>query len=241
MRFSVTAASLLGDNVRLRRVRLINFGTSTPSRFDGLQDDSKSYEGFPLRIEGRTTNRVGGDLPAFNSWMENCIIEQPFSGPGREVTNVVAGGVATTADGVIGTRLHLEPFGCGIRDCYMNFEFINPRPGNAIAIDDPLDLSVSAEVTVKTRYPHRFYPGDYVEITGGGVPELNKRFLVKRIGGTGDPVLAERLFTFDLSPAPSQPSGARVFYSPAETLPASLSLSGSSVTITTTKNHNRFL
>lgn len=123
----------------------------------------------------------------------------------------------------------------------MNFEFINPRPGNPIPIDDSLDLSVAGEVTAQTHYPHRFYVGDYVDIIGRGVPALNRRFLVKRIGGTGDPVLAERLFTFDLSPAPSQPSGASVFYSPAETLPAALSLSGSTVTITTPKNHNRFL
>lgn len=57
------------------------------------------------------------DQPSFNSWMEDCVVEQPYSGPGREVTFVIGGGVNVKADSTIGAKLHLEPFGCGIPDC----------------------------------------------------------------------------------------------------------------------------
>lgn len=50
LRLSVTAADLIGDNIRIRRVRVINFGTRTPLQFDGVTNPEWSYEGFPLRI-----------------------------------------------------------------------------------------------------------------------------------------------------------------------------------------------
>jgi hypothetical protein len=66
--FSVTAAAITGDNVTFRRLRVINFGTRTPPVLDG--DDAPSnttYEGFPLRIEGRTVNQSTGIR------MEHCV------------------------------------------------------------------------------------------------------------------------------------------------------------------------
>jgi hypothetical protein len=232
-------------------VRVINFGTRTPGRFDGLSMIDRSYEGFPIRIESRTVNRPTGDIPAFNSWMEDCVIEQPYPGPGREVTFVVAGGVATGADPTIdpsiGAKLHLEPFGCGIRNCYMNFDFINPLPGNPIPFDGAsLVYGGSPNVTVTAPYPHRLYPGDCVEFTGGGVSALNnKRFKVESIGSVGvEPKWAERIFKLNISPQPSQPSGAMtVFSSPLQTMLLTdlRQDSGSIVKATTAAPHKRLV
>jgi hypothetical protein len=174
-RFSITAVAVRGDNIRIRRVRVINFGTRTPILFDGIDQPgynftttfNRSYEGFPLKIEGRTA-----DKPSFNSIIEDCVIEQPYPSPAREVTQVIGSGVG---DFPGSNRLHLEPLGCAIRNCYMNFDFVNPEPGNPVAIDS-ISYSGSApnvDASVTTRFPVGVAVGDYVEIYGNDVSALN--------------------------------------------------------------------
>jgi hypothetical protein len=129
MRCSLSGLDLCGENISVRRVRMINFGSRTPPGFDGggqylyaegidgsQTNNLLTVEGFPLRIEGRNGIGGGGERPSFNSWLEDCVIEQPYSSPAREVTMVVGGGVSTTV--APPGKLHLEPFGCGMRNCY---------------------------------------------------------------------------------------------------------------------------
>ena len=240
VRFAVTAASLIGENIRIRRVRVTNFGTRTPATFDGEGKPDRTYEGFPLFIAGRSGFVDGTNVgkAAFNSCIENCVIEQPYPGPGREVTFVVGGGVATWA--VPPDKLHVEPFGCGIRDCYMNFDFVNPRPGNPIAVDTfQIDNTQQENVIVTTRFPHRLFKGDFVEFTGGGVSGWNnKLFRVSSIAGL--PNWAERIFRLEVSSPPAAPSlPMSAFSNTPQTMPVSLSRSGSTVTVSTPQRHHR--
>lgn len=256
MRFAVTALSVRGDNIRVRGVRVINFGTRTPFQFDGLaqpppgpSSPNRTYEGFPLRVEGRTAGQIdivssesktatssGGtvnatgaiftqamigstirfltsearakitgftsatqvsvipsitvsnpetfqiltdlDRPSCNSVIEDCIFEQPYPGPGREVTcTVLGGGLATVNDPV--NKLHLQPFGSVLRNCYFNFDYINPRPGNPVKV-----CSSSFEpgkVTVNTEFPADVQVDDYVEIYGCNAVSLNGRHKIAEL------------------------------------------------------------
>lgn len=151
VRFTVTALSVVGDNTRIRRVRVINFGTRTPFLFDGLTTypgPNRTYEGFPIVAGGRIATKA-----SFNAVMEDCVFEQPFPGPGREVTcAVMAGGVHPNATGASPAEaLHLQPMGCVIRNCYFNFEYINPRPGNRVKVSS--SSYDSGKVTVTTEFP----------------------------------------------------------------------------------------
>lgn len=152
-KFSVTALAVPGDNIRIKRVRLINFGTRTPFLFNGaMQPDeegapNRSYEGFPLRYGGRTVE--GATPPSFAPVCEDCVFEQPFTGPAREVTALVASG-GIYGDGV--HPLHLQPVGAVTRHCYLNFDFVNPKPGNPVPIR--LASSTGSSVTLTTRFPH---------------------------------------------------------------------------------------
>jgi hypothetical protein len=184
-KFTVTAAAITGDNVRFRRIRVINFGTRTPLENNG--QFVIGAEGFPLRIEGRTLNVTSGgaaaDKPSFNSWMEECIIEQPYPSPSREVTFVVGGGIGAA---VPPNPLHLQPFGCGMRKCYMNFEFTNPRPGYPVPIDSISYSGTAPNVTatVTTRFSHNtnLAAKDYVEFIGSSDPAFANQGLVAKFG-----------------------------------------------------------
>jgi hypothetical protein len=242
-KFTVTAAAIAGDSIRIRRVRMINFGTRTPALYDGLgqpaaPSPNRTYEGFPVMIVGRTA-----DTPSFNSWMEDCVIEQPYPGPAREVTQVVGGGVATWANPnpPFNQKLHLEPFGCGIRNCYMNFDFVNPRPGNPIPIFS-ISYTGSApnvDATVTTLFPLDVAVNDYVEMYGNSVTTLNGRFKVTAIGSP-DPIHKLIVtFTFRIGTNPGSSSYGFAFKSPLQTMPVTLALAGSTVTARTPQKHHR--
>lgn len=90
VRFSVTAASLFGDNVRLRRVRIINFGTTT-----GLYGINVSYAG-DLNVESNVINNAATDKAVVYS---NCTAAKFFN-------NETSGG--TLLRGYDGTKYALE-------------------------------------------------------------------------------------------------------------------------------------
>lgn len=225
VRLTVKAISVLGDNLLIRRVRVINFGTLTPYYCDGLSSNdagylggpNRTYEGFPLGFGGRTGARA-----AFNNVAEGCIFEQPFAVPGREVTcAVVGGGINGGADPARGERLHLQPMGCAIRNCYFNFEYTNPRPGSPVRIAGSVYNPTTADVTVSTEVPADVQPGDFVEITGSDKPALIGRWLVKAPLPDPDPTSKLQL-SFTVG-APSTAGGAAAIgfamKSPAQTMP----------------------
>lgn len=110
--------------------------------------------------------------------MENVVFEQPHPALAREVSCIVsAGGIV--AD-VPTAKLHLQPFGSVVRKCYLNLDYINPRPGIPVPIrrvSYPGPGS-NVEVTVTTQLPANLAVGDYVEIYGSDVSNFNSRFKV---------------------------------------------------------------
>jgi hypothetical protein len=243
-RLTVTAVAVAGDNIRLRRLRVINFGSRTPIYFDGREQPpannistfNRSYEGFPLRINGRTTN-----TPSFNSLIEDCVIEQPYPFPAREVTFVVGGGIASEV--APPSKLHLEPMACGIRNCYMNFDFVNAGPGNPVGIAGIAFSGSGSNVdaTVTTYFPLYVKVDDYVEMYGNDVSALNGRFKVTAIGSP-DPVHKLVLtFTIRISaiPDPLPETYGHAFKSAKPTMRAELTRNLNLVTVTTVTNHNR--
>jgi hypothetical protein len=226
-KLTVTALAIAGDNALVRRIRVINFGTRTPFTVDGENAPSNAtYEGFPLRIGGRTVT-----VPSFNSVMEDCIFEQPHTGPAREVTCVtVVGGIAVIlpSEGL----LHLQPLGCVARNCYLNFDFINPRAGNPVPITSISFAGSPSTATVGTQFPHNLEPGDYVEIYGSDVAALNGRFAATVLDATDG---TSRRFSFVIGSTPAAPTTRMIaFKSTQPTMPAaSVERTGSTVTIST--------
>jgi hypothetical protein len=80
---------------------------------------------------------------------------------------------------------------------------------------------------------------DFVEIVGGGLPVLNKRFQVAAITG---PEETSRILQINMTSNPGTPtSPMRTFKSFAETMPAIsvTQYSGQTVTVLTERRHNR--
>jgi hypothetical protein len=66
--------AVFGDHMLMKRVRIINFGTRTAGIIDGI--GPYGYECFPVRIGGISTS----GQQSFNAVIEDCIIEQPYTG-----------------------------------------------------------------------------------------------------------------------------------------------------------------
>lgn len=81
---ATTAISLAGRNLRVRRVRVVNFGTRTPLVVNGVSDGTTSLECFPIRLGGRSTNtNPAFDLPSRNCVVEDCVLEKPYPANAR--------------------------------------------------------------------------------------------------------------------------------------------------------------
>jgi hypothetical protein len=230
LRFSITALSVTGDNIRIRRVRVINFGTRTAGKINGSAAPNYStYEGFPLRVEGRTL-----DKPSFNSVIEDCIFEQPYPSPAREVTCcVMSSGSIRTADPT--KRLHLQPLGSVIRNCYFNFDLVNEPSGLAGPISAITKSGTGPyTITVTTVHPHNVVSGDFIEMSGNAPSALNGRFLVNT-------VLTMQQLTIVLPSDPGSPSSfGTLWKSSKPTCRAALSQNVLLVTVDTTPlKHNR--
>src|SRR6266536_55823 len=145
------AVFVQGKNIRLRRIRAINFGTLSPPN-----------ECFVLWACQATPERN----EAVNCLIEDCIIEKPsFNNRGIITCAILAGGEQN--DGSGRTAYHR---GCAIRNCVFNLEYQdNPVPIDNIAF-------AGTTATVTTKFPHNRGPGQWVVITGAlenGAPSAN--------------------------------------------------------------------
>jgi hypothetical protein len=160
----VFGAEIIASNSRLKRTRIINFGTRTPPFIDGVQQDSA--ECFPLVVGGIMTQ---APATTFNVQLEDSHIEQPYHSNARETT-CASLGTATT-------RLNNVPTRCGaIRGCYFDLDYVNPSPAPPVQVAS-VDYTVGVYQTITTRLPHNV-SGGYVEIWGATLGAYNGRFPV---------------------------------------------------------------
>lgn len=173
-----------GDKVRIRRVRIINFGSRSPVNYNGTENKYpwpdgpaiRTFEGFPIRIGGRRIRRFGPpiegndtpnsqDMVSFHDVFEDCIMEQPYPSNAREVTNVMVGGLlnGVRADQNPPEALHRQPAASLMRRNYLNYDFINERPGNQIRVKQVEILGTVAPVTVRItcQFPHLVKAGEF--------------------------------------------------------------------------------
>lgn len=251
-RLSIRAISIVGSDVQVRRVRVINFGTRTPFYVNGASDLT-SAEGFPIRVAGcatvrNLTNFTSQQFPSFNACVEDCIIEQPDTSPAREITClVVTGGINVSADPSYtlpdgrSERLHLQPSACVVRNCYINLEYINPRQGRPILIDSISYSGTAPDViaTIRTRFPHNVNKksGDFVSFIGAADSRLARRFPVEI---PESDTATSRELTCKIGFMPTGAAPSMVFKCPPQTIRAAqLARVGSVVTVTTAEKHLR--
>jgi hypothetical protein len=133
--------------VTARRVRIINWGTHTPSYV--YPDSGLGLECFPIFVNGPSCV------------VEDCIAEQPFLSNARESTVICANG------GVPGS-------GTVLRNSLVDGVFRNPGPYPKLQVTA---LSyVGDVVTLQTQWPHCMQVGDYILISGSDVTVFNHRF-----------------------------------------------------------------
>ena len=116
-RLMVLGIGLLGNDIRIKRVRVINAGTRTPGFDYGYKvpdngGNDNGAECFPLFLTTHDPNegdaaRGFATLDQRNSFIEDCIVERPFHSNGRETTCLHMGGG--------GYNEH-----CGIRNCVVD-------------------------------------------------------------------------------------------------------------------------
>lgn len=157
-RMCLKAIELNGKNNRIRRVRIINFGTRTPGQINGDRT-VPSGESFPFFLGGE------------GMVVEDCIAEQPFLGCGRETTLFVMSGPHAV-----------------VRNNYINCAYVNPQNGFTTRVDSITVIPGSplATIQVRTRFPHNVWktkydnnlPADWIELSGSDLPEFNGRWQV---------------------------------------------------------------
>jgi len=102
---ATAAVGLLGNHLRIRRVRAIEFGTWQPRP----QDAVNSPESFVLAVGGL----ADGLTEPTDCRIESCIVEQRAEVPGAD--NITC--LAITAGEVPPDGIMVHPRGCVIRDC----------------------------------------------------------------------------------------------------------------------------
>jgi hypothetical protein len=140
-----------------------------------------------------------------NAQIDRCIIEQPYPSSARESTCALIR---------IGTDSHsfpknLLPRNEGIRRCYLNFEFTNPRPAPETHVKNIIRTVVSGIVTFETDYPHNVLVNDYVEIRGSSNTAYNKRLQVTSLGGSATDG-SSRILQVNYGSDPGAPTGAYI-------------------------------
>jgi hypothetical protein len=208
------AVNAPGSHGRIRRVRVIDFGTHI-----------QGGECFVLAVGGGKRLTDG----AVDGRIEDCIIEHANSqGVYTRTLFHIAAGEDTTYNIM---RFHR---GCAIRNCYANGDFVDASVSIvSIAFSDPL-------ATVTTRQPHGRTVGDWVIITGvlenGASSEnLNGSFQIAGVPNATS-------FTLDPDTNPSGVISGEMFvgrYS-AHALPVEkIERSGLVATLTSVIPHNR--
>ncbi|HTG44916.1 MAG TPA: hypothetical protein VK633_10330 [Verrucomicrobiae bacterium] len=94
-RLAIGAIAVLGDNLRVRRVRVINFGTRTPDLLNGESNPVASLENFPIRVGGRATketppNSPGGTAEEFTVLPKSLILWEKGEGIGGDGRSAAA-------------------------------------------------------------------------------------------------------------------------------------------------------
>jgi hypothetical protein len=135
-KISCGAISLRGYNLKVRRVRVINWGRR------GAQ-----WECFPLAISARA-NPGGPPVPQYNAEemsnvVEDCIVEQPDWNTGHQASLVTAQ---------------------VIRNCYIRGDRVRPGPFPQIPLVNL--TYVGSRVTVTTPFAHQFMVGDRITVRG---------------------------------------------------------------------------
>lgn len=231
----VAAISLFGSNMKVQRVRVINFGTRTPNSVDGVAVNSA--ECFPITIGG-----LVGSSSAYNAQIDRCVFEQPYHSNARETTcALLAAGTDKTNN--FPTRNE------GIRRCYFNMDYVNPTPAPATRVRDIKrrpDSGTAVIATFETDYPHNVVEGDFVEISGSNNGNYNGRYEVT--GGVtppdGNVDGSSRILEVKYDPDPGTPTGGYITLQ--QSLPptmrvASITYSALTgrATVTTNDKHNR--
>lgn len=156
----------LGSRVRLKRVRIINWGTHTPLYVNGEQQpDSKTKECFPVFI----VSEGGGVLG--EAVLEDCIIEQPDLCQARECSLLLSRANTTSPQ-----------FFSTIRNNYFNGDYTTGAPPPPIEVIGISVITPGSENLVQfvTKWPHRVQGGDEVYIAGAASnPNYNGRHVVE--------------------------------------------------------------
>jgi hypothetical protein len=156
---SIDAVSIDGANNRFRRVRVINFGNRTPTIRNGVNTLVDSQESWPFF------------LPGTNVVLEDCVLEKPIVGSGRETTTSAISG----------------PFSA-VRNNFYDGAFTNPDNGFSTVVDSITVIPGTPKSTIKvrTRYPHNVWVkkndprgrADWIELIGSELIEFNGRWEV---------------------------------------------------------------
>ena len=133
------AIAITGRDIRIRRIRVINFGTQTPAA-----------ECFVIVAAGAHPDIA----EPVNCIIEDCIAEQPSENNVRETSILHFGGGERPTDGV-----NAFYRACAIRNCYVNCEYRNGAPSHFIGVEsltrvDPNDPATIRKWRLKTLQPH---------------------------------------------------------------------------------------
>ena len=121
---------VFGTHIRLRRLRVINFGTRT---MDEAGAAIVTAGAFPDNPE------------PFDCVVEDCIIQQPFSNSVRETVCIMFAGGESSSDGVMAYHR-----GCVVRNCFIDCNYIhNEAPIITIEVDSE---NKTAEATTKVAH-----------------------------------------------------------------------------------------
>jgi hypothetical protein len=148
-----------GSHVRLRRLRVINFGTQT-----------SGAECFVLTASAAHPN----DPEDVDCVIEDCIVEQPALNNLRETTCLQLGGGERPDDGVMAYHR-----ACVIRNCFVNCEYAT----DPVAIDS---IVIEAAQTAKatTRGPHGRKAYDWIVVSGAVEVENGKQSQSRHFNGS---------------------------------------------------------
>ena len=204
------AVFIVGQHLRLRRLRAINFGTqgpfgqSTPHPNDpNYPNEKPSNECFVLSAAWPHPNLESLNPPKTVSdcVIEDCILEQPSLNNARETTCICLGaserGASDPFDGKDGLMAYHR--GCVVRNCVVDCEYKD----NPVSIQS-VTSSLTTTATVTTRLPHGRETNDWVRISGAVVNgstdnPYNGSFKITKLSPT--------TFQYTISSAVPDPTG----------------------------------
>lgn len=141
------------SRVRLRRVRIINWGTHTPATEDS------SHESFPIFAVSESGGAKGEAI------IEDCVIEQPDLSPARESTLILNRAEVGSPE-ILAT----------VRNNYLNCDATTGAPPPAVEVVSIEYIDSGTNLKVRTKWPHRLQQRDYVLFAGSPVSAFNDRF-----------------------------------------------------------------